>query len=116
MQILYYALKVLVSSVLIVLISEISKKSGLIGGLIASIPLVSLLAIIWLYIETKDVIRIKELSENIFWLVLPSLSFFLLFPYFLGKQMRFTMAMLLSLAIMIILYIILMIILKRNWS
>jgi len=116
MNILYYVIKVVISSALIVLISEIGKKSGLIAGLIASIPLVSFLAIIWLYIETKDVDRIKELSSDIFWLVLPSLSFFILFPYLLGKNMRFGWAMLLSTGIMIILYIILMIILKRNWS
>jgi hypothetical protein len=116
MSILYYVLKVIISSALIVLISEIGKKSGLLAGLLASIPVVSFLAIIWIYFETKDIVRIKQLSESVFWLVLPSLSFFLLLPYFLGRNMKFGWAMLLSTGIMIILYIILMIILKRNWS
>lgn len=116
MQIIYYILKVLISSVLIVLISEIAKKSGLLAGLLASIPLVSFLAIIWLYVETKDVLRIKELSISIFWLVLPSLSFFLVFPYLLGKSVKFGWAMLLSTVIMIILYGLLMVILNKNWS
>lgn len=100
----YYLIKVLISSVLIVLISEVSKKSGLLGGLFASIPLVSFLAITWLYIETKDVEKISRLSIDIFWLVLPSLSFFLIFPYLLRRQMLFGWAMLLSTVIMIILY------------
>ena len=116
MGIFYYIIKVLISSLLIVLISEIAKKSGVLAGLLASIPLVSFLAIIWLYIETKDVIKIRQLSIDIFWLVLPSLSFFIVFPYLLGKNMRFGWAMLLSTSVMIILYIILMLILKKNWS
>jgi len=113
MGIVYYIVKVIISSALIVLISEIAKKSGLLAGLLASIPLVSFLAIIWLYIETKDVKRIAELSTDIFWLVLPSLSFFLVFPYLLKRNMLFGWAMLLSTGIMIILYLCLILILKR---
>ena len=85
---------------------------GLIGGLLASIPLVSFLAIFWIYFDTKDVLKIKDLSYSIFWLVLPSLSFFLLFPFLLGKNVKFGWAMLLSTLIMIILYLILIMILK----
>ncbi len=112
----YYVLKVLISSVLIVLISEISKRNGVLAGLLASVPLVSFLAIIWLYVETRDITKIRQLSTDIFWLVLPSLSFFILFPWLLGKNLRFGWAMLLSTAIMIMLYIIMMILLKKNWS
>jgi hypothetical protein len=113
MGIIYYVVKVIISSALIVLISEIAKKNGLLAGLLASIPLVSFLAIIWLYIETKDVKRIAELSTSIFWLVLPSLSFFLVFPYLLKRNMLFGWAMLLSAGIMVILYLCLILILKR---
>ena len=116
MPILYYAIKVIISSLLVVLITEIAKKSGIIAGMIASIPVVSLLAIIWLYIETKDIVKVKQLSISIFWLVLPSLSFFILLPFFLSRNVRFGWAMLLSLSIMIILYTIFILILKKNWS
>jgi uncharacterized membrane protein (GlpM family) len=116
MGITYYVIKVVISSALIVLISEVAKKSGLLAGLLASIPLVSFLAIIWLYIETKDIEKIRGLSVDIFWLVLPSLSFFLVFPYLLGRKVPFGWAMLLSTAIMIILYGLLIFILKKNWS
>lgn len=115
MSLWYYAIKVLISSILIVLISELAKKSGVLAGLLASIPLVSFLAIIWLYIETKDIPKIRQLSSDIFWLVLPSLSFFVVFPWLLGRNMRFGWAMLLSTLLMIILYITLMLILKKNW-
>jgi hypothetical protein len=116
MGVLYYVIKVLISSLLIVLISEIARKSGLLAGLLASVPLVSILAIIWMYFETKNITKIRELSVDIFWMVLPSLSFFIVFPYLLGRNMRFGWAMLLSVAIMIILYGCLILILKRNWS
>ena len=115
MSLWYYAIKVLISSILIVLITELAKKSGVLAGLLASIPLVSFLAIIWLYIETRDIPKIRQLSSDIFWLVLPSLSFFVVFPWLLGRNMRFGWAMLLSTLLMIILYITLMLILKKNW-
>ncbi len=70
----YFIIKILLSSVIIGLISEISKKSTLWGSILASVPLTSLLAIIWLYQDTKDIGKIINLSYNIFWLVLPSLG------------------------------------------
>jgi len=76
----YYALKVVVSALLVVAISEVARRSTLLGALIASLPLVSLLAIIWLHVETGDAMKIAALSTNVFWLVLPSLAFFLVLP------------------------------------
>ena len=114
MGVAYYVIKVVISSALVVLISEIAKKNGILAGVLASIPLVSFLAIIWLYFETKDVGKIAELSNNIFWLVLPSLSFFLVFPYLLKRNVLFGWAMLLSAGIMVILYLCLILILKLN--
>lgn len=116
MGILYYVIKVIITSGLVILVSEIAKKNGILAGLFASVPIVSFLAIIWIYFETKDIKKIAELSSDIFWLVLPSLSFFILFPILLGKNMRFGWAMLLSTVIMVILYTILILLLKRNWS
>ena len=110
---IYYIIKVLVSSVLIVLISEIGKRSSLLGGLLASIPLVSFLAIFWMYFETRDVEKIRLLSLDIFWLVLPSLSFFVLFPFLLKKQLAFGWAMLLATVVMVILYTGMLMLLKR---
>lgn len=84
-RMLFYAVKLLVSAGLIVLISEISKRSGFIGGLIASLPLVSLLAIGWIWFETHDNAKIADFSRSVFWFVLPSLLFFLLLPWLLPK-------------------------------
>jgi len=89
---MYYALKVLISAALIVLISEISKRSTLLGAVLASVPLVSFLAILWMYRETKDTAKIAALSTEIFWLVLPSLLFFILFPLLLKRAVNFYLA------------------------
>jgi hypothetical protein len=86
----WYISKIFISAGLIVLISEISKKLPLLGSLIASLPLVSVLGMIWLYGETKDVTRIADHAEGTFWYVLPSLPMFLLMPWMLRKGFSFT--------------------------
>jgi ABC-type xylose transport system permease subunit len=109
----YYIIKVLSSSVIIVLITEISKKSSFWGSVLASIPLVSLLAFLWIYIDTKDIKKISELSTGIFWLVIPSLAFFISFPYLLKKSLNFYLALIISLLIMVILYFVMVYVLKK---
>ena len=85
----YYLVKIFVTTVLIVMISEIAKRSTFIGAILASVPLVSVLAMIWLYIDTKDVTRISNLSISIFWLVIPSLTLFLALPLLLKQGLNF---------------------------
>jgi uncharacterized MAPEG superfamily protein len=62
----YYFAKVFITAILVVLISEISKRSSLIAAILASLPIVSILAFIWLYIDTKSVEKISGLSTSIF--------------------------------------------------
>lgn len=76
----YYLLKLLISALLIVLISEIAKRSSLMAALIASLPVVSLLSFVWLYLETRDLDRIATLANDIVWLVIPSLVLFISLP------------------------------------
>ena len=83
---LFYLVKLLVSAALIVLVSElVIKRGGFLGGLVASLPLVSLLAIGWIWFETHDTEKIAAFSRSVFWFVLPSLVFFLLLPWLLPK-------------------------------
>ena len=110
---LYFIVKIFLSAGLIALISEIAKKSSLMGSIFASIPLTSLLAMIWLYQETKDENQIIDLSYNIFWLVLPSLSFFIIFPFLLKLKLDFYLAILISLAIMVALYFVMIYLLEK---
>ena len=72
--------KVLITAILVVAISEIGKRSSFAGALLASLPLTSLLALVWLYRDTGDALQAAQLAQGIFWLVLPSLLFFLVFP------------------------------------
>lgn len=109
----YFIIKVLVSSVLIVAISEISKRSSLWGGILASVPLISVLAFIWLYIDIKNVEKITQLSYSIFWLVIPSLSMFLVLPQLLKMKIEFFIALLVSIIVMIGFYYIMIFILGK---
>lgn len=85
----YYAAKVLVSALVIVAISEIAKRSTGVAALIASLPLTSLLAFVWLHFEDAPNERIAVLSGQIFWLVLPSLLLFVLLPLLLRYGLNF---------------------------
>jgi hypothetical protein len=80
-----FALKVLVSAVLIAGASELGKRSTFAGALLISLPLSSLLALTWLYVETKDTARVAAMTGGIFWAILPSLLFFLILPVLLKR-------------------------------
>ena len=72
----YYLIKLIISYSIIVLVSEISKRSSFFSAILASIPIITVLFMIWLYIDTEDIDRIKNFSINIFWMVIPSLVLF----------------------------------------
>ena len=100
----YYLVKLVISAVLIVAISEIARRSSFIGAILASIPLVSVLAMIWLYIDTRDVDKVVSLSTGIFWLVIPSLALFIALPLLLKQGVNFYLSMGISIAITIACY------------
>jgi len=101
---IYYATKILVTTVLVVLIAEIAKRSSFAGALLASIPLVSVLAMVWLYIDTKDVTKVSALSTSVFWLVLPSLVLFVILPLLLHRGMNFYLSLGVAIAITVASY------------
>jgi hypothetical protein len=101
-----YIIKVLVSAIIIVAVTELSKRGGTFwGGVLASLPLTSLIAFLWLYGETRDVARIASLAWSIFWLVLPSLTLFVALPTLLKRGVGFAGAMSSSLLIMVVCYL-----------
>lgn len=77
--------KILITSGMVVLISEIAKKSDRLGGLIAALPLITLLTLIWLYIEKQPSAKIANHAWYTFWYVLPTLPMFLTFPFLLKR-------------------------------
>jgi len=99
-----YAIKILLSAGIIVLVSEIAKKSPHFAALVGSLPLVSLIAITWIYYESNgDVKRLQDHSIGVFWYVIPSLVFFVLFPVCMNK-MHFWWSMTISAAATILAY------------
>ena len=84
-----YAAKVLITVAVVVAVSEIGKRSSLWGAVLASLPLTSLLAFVWLYLDTGSSEPIAALSRSIFWLVLASLPLFLVLPVMLRLGVSF---------------------------
>ena len=84
-----YVVKVIVTVAVVVAVSEIAKRSSFWGAILASLPLTSLLAFIWLYVDTGNTQSVATLSQSIFWLVLPSLPLFLLMPLLLRSGWSF---------------------------
>jgi hypothetical protein len=85
----YLAIKAALSGVLIAIISEVAKRFPGFGGLIASLPLVSVLGMIWLWRDKPDAANMAAHAEGTFWFVLPSLPMFLLIPMMLRQGFGF---------------------------
>lgn len=81
----FYLAKLLLTSGLIVLISEVVKRSDKFGALIAALPLTTLLVISWMYFEEQPNKKIADHMVLTFYFVLPSLPMFLIFPYLIHK-------------------------------
>jgi hypothetical protein len=110
---LYTAIKVAITALLVVAISEIAKRSTTLGAIIGSLPLTSLLAFIWLYSENGDTQKIAELSQSIFWYVLPSLVLFIALPLLLKTGLGFWLALVVSCGLTFAAYLVMAAILAR---
>ena len=103
---LYLATNALISGLIIAIVSEVAKRSPGLGALIASLPLVSILAMMWLWRDTSDVVRIASHAEATFWLVLPTLPMFLVLPWLLRQGTGFWPSLALSCVLTIALYVV----------
>ena len=101
---LYLIIKALLSGVIVMAVSEIARRSPAFGALVVSLPLVSLLGILWLWRDTHDATRIAALSQATFFYVLPSLPMFLAFPAMLRHGIGFWAALLAACLLTILLY------------
>ena len=88
-----YIIKLLISSAVIVLASEVSKRSTVLAAIIIALPLVSLITFSWIYYETKDTERIASLSLEILYFGLATVPMFLLLPYMLRNGYSFVITM-----------------------
>ncbi|MEQ1867359.1 MAG: DUF3147 family protein [Alphaproteobacteria bacterium] len=110
---LYAVIKALLSGVIVLAVSEVAKRYPGWGGLIASLPLISILGIVWLWRDTSDTARIAAHAEATFWFVLPSLPMFLVLPALLRGNVAFWPALGASCLLTITLYALMIWLLPR---
>ena len=91
---LYLILKAALSGVIIAAVSEVARRSPGFGALVASLPLISILGMIWLWRDTRDLELMASHVEATFWYVLPSLPMFLVVPALLRRGLGFWPALL----------------------
>jgi hypothetical protein len=89
LPVIYALIKAVLSGLIVAAVSEAAKRNPAFGALIASLPLVSILGMIWLWRDTGDAERIAAHAEATFWFVLPSLPMFLVMPALLRAGFGF---------------------------
>ena len=100
----WLAIKALVSGLIVAAVSEIAKRYPGVGGLVASLPLISVLGMLWLWQEKPDATNMASHAQATFWFVLPSLPMFLAIPAMLRAGLNFYAALALGCLLTIALY------------
>ena len=102
---LYLFIKAGISGVIVAIVSEVAKRYPGFGALIASLPLVSVLGMLWLWRDKPDIPNMAAHVEATFWFVLPSLPMFLLIPWMLRNGASFWTSLVIGCALTIALYL-----------
>ena len=97
-------LKILLSAVIIWAVSELGKRSGKLGALILSLPVTSILALLWIWYETKDSSKVANISKETLIFILPSLVFFMALPICLQKSLNFYLSFTIAIALTFVSY------------
>jgi len=100
----YFFVKCALSGIIIAVVSEVAKRSPALGALMVSLPLVSILGILWLWRDTGDAEQIARHAESTFWYVLPSVPMFLVLPAMLRAGVSFWPSMGVSCVLTVLLY------------
>jgi hypothetical protein len=103
---LYLAVKAGLSGIIIALASEFARRQPALGALILSLPLTSILGILWLWHDTDDPTRVAALAQSTFWYVLPTLPMFLVVPAMLRAGVGFWPSLAAGCGLTIVLYLI----------
>jgi hypothetical protein len=101
----YLIVKAVISGILIAVASEVARRWPGWGALIVSLPLLSILAMLWLWRDTHDPVRMAAHVEATFWFVLPSLPMFLLIPFMLRQGHSFWAALAVGCVLTVALYL-----------
>ena len=103
---LFALIRILISATILVAVAEIARRSVMAGALLASLPLVTMLTMVWLWRDTGDVVRLASFSETTFWFVLPGLPMFLLIPAMLRAGVSFCLTLSAGIVLTAALYLI----------
>jgi len=109
---IHYLIKLFLSAAVIATVTEVAKRNNFAASIIHSLPLTSLLAFIWLYVEQKDESLIAKHSFGTFWFVLPTLPMFLVLPWLLEHGLTFWPSLVACIAGTVCLYILTMMVLS----
>ncbi|HEX5258551.1 MAG TPA: DUF3147 family protein [Sphingomicrobium sp.] len=90
---LYLIIKAAISGAIVAAVSEIARRYPGWGGLVASLPLTSLLAMLWLWRDSGDAERVAELSQSTIWFFVPSVPLFIALPILLRSGFGFWLSM-----------------------
>ncbi len=90
---MYVLLKALLSGAIVAAASEVARRSSLLGAVLISLPLMSILALVWLYRDTRDAGEVASLSWSILWVIPPSVVFFVALPLALRNGAEFWVAL-----------------------
>lgn len=101
----YLMAKAVISAGIIVLVAEIAKRSPAFAALVASLPLISVMGMLWLWRDTHDPVRLAEHAQATFWYVLPSLPMFMVIPALLREGVGFHTAMGIGVLLTVVLYL-----------
>ncbi|MDQ2971693.1 MAG: DUF3147 family protein [Rhodanobacteraceae bacterium] len=99
-----FLLKVLISALLIAGASELGKRSTVAGAILVSLPLTSLLAMLWLWHDTRDPLRLASFSLDILWLVIPSMALFVVLALLLRAGVGFWLSLTAAVAATLLAY------------
>jgi hypothetical protein len=108
-----FVIKVLLTSVLIVTISEVGKRNSIMAAVYASLPLTTLLSMVWLYLDTYDTQKVSSLSWNVLIAVIPSHVFLIAFPLLVKFGYNFWLSLFISMVITAIAYWAYVVVLKH---
>jgi hypothetical protein len=102
-----YLCKIIFTLLMVVAITEATKRFGFLGALLAALPILSILSMIWIYVDTGDIQKVSKFSTEVVWCVLPSLGMFLALPLLL-KRMTFYPSLCISMLVTLLLYLVML--------
>ena len=108
-----YLVKTLIAALVIVAVGEISKRSSALAAFLLALPIVSITAFVWIYFESKDKLKIADISYETFWYVIPTLPMFLLLSWMLKNDYNFFLSLAICCALTAILFAITQYLLAR---